>query len=240
MDGYKHILLEELGKLSIPCTDEQAALLCKHLELVIEKNRETNLTRIDTVEDGIYLHIIDSVICLASLDKLASHKRILDLGTGGGFPGIPLAVMLDAEVVLLDSVNKKIRAIEAFVTALDLSSRCSAVCARSEELAARSPNSFDIVVARAVAQTNTLIEYAAPLLVSNGTLCVWKAHIADDELLAAKNAAEICGMRIVSRGTYELPHGYGHREIIFIEKVGEPSIPLPRRNGMAVKRPLGL
>lgn len=240
MGRYERLLRDELEKVSIPCTEDQAALLCRHLDLLIEKNREMNLTRIDSVEDGVYLHIIDSVICLPSLGSLPFPKRILDLGTGGGFPGIPLAVMLDADVTLLDSVRKKASAVGGFLAALGLSARCTSLCARSEELATYAPNSFDIVAARAVAQANILIEYAAPLLRSGGILCAWKAHISDDERSAALRAAEICGMRIVSRETYELPYGYGHREIIYVQKVGDPRIPLPRRCGMAAKRPLGL
>lgn len=239
MDGYIDALIYELKELSIPCTYEQAVLLCRHLELVIEKNKETNLTRIDTMQDGIFLHIIDSLICFSALDSISPGSHILDLGTGGGFPGIPLSIMLDADVTLLDSVRRKAAAVEDFILQLDLSSRCSVICARAEELAVTSADSFGIIVARAVAETNILIEYASPLLMMGGTLCAWKAHISEDELAAAERAAAICSMKIVSRETYELPHEYGHREIIYIRKEDEPSISLPRRNGMAAKRPLG-
>lgn len=240
MDRYEDLLIEELEKLSIPCREDQATLLCKHLDLVIRRNKEMNLTRIDSVEDGLYLHIIDSLICLRSLKSLTAEKHILDLGTGAGFPGIPLAVMLDADVTLLDSISKKAAAVEEFLIALGLSARCVSMCSRSEDLARMVPNSFEIVAARAVAQTNVLIEYAAPLLGPEGILCAWKAHITEEELSAALRAADICGMRIVSRETYELPRNYGHREIVYLQRVGDPSIPLPRRCGMAAKRPLGL
>ncbi|MDO5106672.1 MAG: 16S rRNA (guanine(527)-N(7))-methyltransferase RsmG [Coriobacteriaceae bacterium] len=240
MDSFASMLVDELDALGIPCTDDQAALLLKHLGLVIETNKTTNLTRIDTFGDGIYLHLIDSVICSQSIAALPHHGRILDLGTGGGFPGIPLAVMLGSNVTLLDSIGKKVSAVASFIHELGLDDRCQAICSRSEELALMQPSSFDVVVARAVAQTNVLVEYAAPLLNDGGTLCTWKANIDDAELVAAERAADICGMRIVSRETYELPKGYGHREIIYIEKNGEPKIKLPRRNGMATKRPLGL
>ena len=203
METYTSLLVDELDALGIPCTSDQAALLLKHLGLVIEMNKTTNLTRIDTLEQGIFLHLIDSIICSRSIGALPHHQSVLDLGTGGGFPGIPLAIML-------------------------------------EELALKMPRSFDVIVARAVAQTNVLVEYAAPLLIDGGMLCTWKANIDDDEIAAAERAATICGMSIVSRETYELPKSFGHREIIYIEKTGEPKIKLPRRNGMATKRPLGL
>ena len=240
METYTSLLVDELDGLGIPCSTDQAALLLKHLGLVIETNKTTNLTRIDTFEQGIYLHLIDSVICSQSIGALPHHHSVLDLGTGGGFPGIPLAIMLGSETTLLDSIGKKASAVSSFIHELDLDDRCHAICSRSEELALQMPCSFDVVVARAVAQTNVLIEYAAPLLVEGGTLCSWKANIDDDEISTAERAADICGMRIVSRETYELPKGYGHREIIYIEKNGESKIKLPRRNGMATKRPLGL
>lgn len=240
METYTSLLVDELDALGIPCTSDQAALLLKHLGLVIEMNKTTNLTRIDTLEQGIYLHLIDSIICSRSIGALPHHQSVLDLGTGGGFPGIPLAIMLGSDITLLDSIGKKAAAVSSFISKLGLDDRCHAICSRSEVLALQIPCGFDAVVARAVAQTNVLIEYAAPLLVDGGTLCSWKANIDESELSAAERAAEICGMRIVSRETYELPKGYGHREIIYIEKNGEPKIKLPRRNGMATKRPLGL
>ena len=240
METYTSLLVDELDALGIPCSADQAALLLKHLGLVIETNKTTNLTRIDTFEQGIYLHLIDSVICSQSLGALPHHHSVLDLGTGGGFPGIPLAIMLGSDITLLDSIGKKAAAVSSFIRKLGLDDRCHAICSRSEELALKMPCSFNVIVARAVAQTNVLVEYAAPLLIDGGMLCTWKANIDDDEIAAAERAAAICGMSIVSRETYELPKSFGHREIIYIENTGEPKTKLPRRNGMATKRPLGL
>lgn len=164
----------------------------------------------------------------------------VNLGTGGGFPGIPLAIMLDTKVTLLDSIQKKVSAVDGFIHALGLDDRCSAKCSRSEDLARTAPESFDLVVSRAVAQLNVLIEYASPLLATDGMLCALKANLSDDELATASAAAEICGMTIESQESFNLPQDYGHREILFIRKTGASSIPLPRRNGMATKRPLGI
>ena len=240
MGSMDELLAQSLDELSIECSPEQRELLLKHLQLVIDKNNVLNLTRIDSMEDGIYLHIIDSLLCANHLRTIGTPLSVLDLGTGGGFPGIPLSIVLGAQVTLLDSIQKKVAAVDGFINSLGLSAQCSAMCSRSEDLARTNPASFDIVAARAVAQTNVLIEYAAPLLKEHGVLCALKASLASEELSAAQNSCEICGMSIVSRETFELPSGYGHREIIYIEKTNEPSIPLPRRNGMATKRPLGI
>ena len=240
MNAVEELLVDGLHEIGLDCTLDQRKLLLKHLNLVIEKNKDLNLTRIDSLEDGIHLHIIDSLICAKQLRSRGNCLKILDLGTGGGFPGIPLSIVLGGQVTLVDSISKKVAAVNGFVHHLGLDGVCSALCARSEDLARTAPESFDVVVARAVAQTNILIEYASPLLVTGGVLCALKANVSDEELEHASRASELCGMRIVSRETVELPNGYGHREIIYIEKIGSPSIQLPRRNGMATKRPLGM
>lgn len=240
MAQHQEILLKALDGMGIACTPRQADLLLKHLTLVVDKNKDLNLTRITTIDDGIHLHIIDSLLSLPHLMTYGKGLNVLDLGTGGGFPGIPLAIMSNFQVTLLDSITKKVSTVDSFISQLGLSERCEAVCMRSEELAQTQAASFDVVIARAVAQTNVLIEYAAPLLKTDGVLCAMKARISDDEIDAAHRAADVCGMSIVSRETFELPESHGSREIIYIEKIAEPSIKLPRRNGMATKRPLGL
>lgn len=240
MNAAEELLADGLHEIGLDCTPDQRLLLLEHLHLVIEKNKELNLTRIDSLEDGIYLHIIDSLICAEQLKSLGNSLKILDLGTGGGFPGIPLSIVLGGHVTLLDSISKKVAAVDGFIKQLHLDSSCAAICSRSEDLARITPESFDVVLARAVAQTNVLIEYASPLLVAGGILCALKANVTDDEFEHASRSSEICGMSIVSRETIELPKGYGHREILYIEKTGAPSIQLPRRNGMATKRPLGM
>ena len=102
------------------------------------------------------------------------------------------------------------------------------------------PESFSYVFARAVAQSNVLVEYAAPLLKKNGLLVLEKANPTKDEMAAANRAAKICGMKFVSRETCELPNGLGHREILQYQKVAKSKIKLPRQNGMAKNQPLGI
>lgn len=240
MTSLEDMLVRELNGFGIDCSPTQAQLLIKHLELVIEKNKEVNLARVDSLDKGVYLHVIDSLLCVPAVRAYADDPAILDLGSGGGYPGIPLAIMGCGTVTLLDSIAKKIAALQSFIKELGIENTCSAVCCRSEELATQEPNSFDIVVARAVAQSNVLIELSAPLLKTGGILIALKANPSDDELAIADKAASLCGMSYVSRETFELPNDLGHREIICFKKSGEPSLKLPRRNGMATKRPLGI
>ncbi len=232
-------LIAELAEFGIACDARQASLLIRHLSLVIEKNRVVNLTRIVEPEEAVTLHIVDSLLPLASSKlNLGVESRYLDIGTGAGFPGIPLGIMTGAHGLLIDSVGKKVTAVNEFVQELGLSQVCARQV-RAEDLA-RESERHDAVFARAVAQSNVLIEYATPLL-KQGALCVLeKAHVHDDELSAAQQAADICGLSLVSRETFELPRELGHREILIFQKQRGSRIKLPRRTGEAKRSPLGL
>lgn len=233
-------LLEYLDEYGIHVSEDQARLMVAHLDLVIEKNKVLNLTRITEPFEGLVLHCLDSLMPLAFISsQIGSQDVVLDVGTGAGFPGIPLAIATSAHAVLIDSVGKKVDAVNDFSTVLGLDN-VEALHVRAEELALERPASFSYVFARAVAQSNVLVEYAAPLLKMKGMLVLEKANPTDDEIGAANSAAKICGMKFVSRETCELPNGLGHREILQYQKVSKPKIRLPRQNGMAKKQPLGV
>ena len=231
-------LLDELDYLGIYCTDETATKMIRHLELVVEKNKVINLTRIVALRDAVTLHLVDSLVPLRSNEFRPSEGlRFLDIGTGAGFPGIPLALVTGMEGVFIDSVGKKVNAVNEFINDLGMTN-CQALHIRAEELALKRPNSFDYVVARAVAQSNVLAEYATPLLRKNGCLVLEKANIEPEELQNLNYASQICGLTRVSRETCELPDGMGHREVLIYKKTGKSSIKLPRNNGMAKNHPL--
>jgi 16S rRNA (guanine527-N7)-methyltransferase len=234
-ENYLRGLLEDYG---IDTTYEQRVLLLRHLDLVIEKNKTLNLTRIQDVESGIVLHILDSLL-LAPACAAAPKGSYLDVGTGAGFPGIPIAIVSGRDSLLIDSVGKKVAAVSEFVDELGLSA-VEAKAIRAEELARERHGAFSVVTARAVGQINTLVEYATPLLKVGGRLVVAKANLSDDEIAAGTRAAKICGLKSVSRETFELPYGMGHREVISYRKVRNPSIKLPRNTGMAQHHPLGV
>lgn len=231
---------EELADFGISCTEEQARLLVAHLSLVIEKNKVVNLTRITDPADAVTLHIVDSLLPLA-VERLglSSDSSFVDIGTGAGYPGIPLGVMTGAEGLLLDSVGKKVAAVSEFIHELGLTN-LTALHTRVEDLPTDVLGVQDCVVARAVAQSNVLVEYATPLLSFGGLLVLEKAHVSDEEYEAAKKASKLCGLSIVSRETFELPREMGYREILVFAKTGEARVKLPRKAGMAKKEPLGL
>lgn len=250
MDHKSHeVVKEELLELLASDTDlslltmtpEMAELLVQHLNLVVEKNKSINLTRITNEYEAIVLHILDSLLFIAhNPTVLGPGERLLDIGTGAGYPGLPLTIVSGCQSTLIDSVGKKVNAVTEFTDALGLADRVSCLHARAEEVPEACHSRFDVVVARAVAQTNVLIEYATPCLRRNGTLLVGKGNPSDEETQAASRAAKICGLEESGRFEYELPRDLGHRTILVYTKTGNPRIKLPRQNGMAKRSPLGL
>ncbi len=245
MTNFDYSLYEEklsvyLNDYGIQATGEQVLGLLKHLDLVIEKNKVVNLTRITNVEEALVLHILDSLLPL-TLPGVSERlsKAYLDMGTGAGFPGIPIGLLSGSQGVLIDSVGKKISAVNEFCDELGLK-KVHGEHGRLEELAVTHRGEFGLVFARAVAQANVLVEYAAPFLTKNGMLVLEKANPQMSEINASNKAAKICGMRMLEPVEFELPDELGHRTILLYIKDDSPSIKLPRRTGLAKQSPLGL
>ncbi|MBM6676016.1 16S rRNA (guanine(527)-N(7))-methyltransferase RsmG [Olsenella uli] len=237
-NGRVERLLDELSGFGIEVTGQQAEALVAYLDLVIEKNKVMNLTRITEPDEAVTLHLVDSLLPLASpLLSLDERSRLLDMGTGAGFPGVPFAIVTGAQATLVDSVRKKVDAVQEFASALGIHN-VTTRHARLEDLARELPASQDVVFARALAQTNVLLEYATPFLRRSGLLVVEKGRPEEDEIERAERAADLCGMKLVSRETYELPHELGHREILIYQKIRKSKIRLPRKVGMARSNPL--
>ena len=232
----RNALCESLASYGISISSDQACALLRHLDLVVEKNKVLNLTRITSIEDGIDKHIIDSVL-LTTVMEGASEKCFLDIGTGAGFPGIPITIVTGMQGTLIDSVGKKVAAVNEFLQELNISSS-QALQIRAEEFAKTCHTRYDYVVARAVAETAVLIEYAAPLLKMGGKAIIAKALPSSEEIERADIVSCMCGMNNVSRETFELPHSAGTRTLLVYEKVGKASVKLPRAVGVAKHHPL--
>lgn len=210
------------------------ALLEKHLELVIEANKTTNITRISSWEDGMRLHVEDSLLGLAAL-QACPEGRYADIGTGAGYPGIPLAIESGRETLLVDSVGKKTALLDGFVEELGLEN-VTTYTGRIEDLAREMPAAFSAITARALSRTSVLMELASPLLAKGGRLICYKARIEDDEMDHALGLQDTLGMRLVSDEDFTL--GDCQRRILCFEKTGKPKVRLPRRTGLAQKKPL--
>ena len=209
-------------------------LLKRHLELVIEANKTTNITRISTWEEGMLLHVEDSLVGLPEVMD-APAGRMADIGSGAGYPGIPLAVESGRQTLLADSVGKKPAILSSMVETLGLEN-VEVYTGRIEDLACEKPAAFTVVTARALAQLSILMELASPMLQEGGRLVCYKANVSDEELQHALSLQEQLGMKHVSDRIVTL--GDNCRRIICFEKAGCPKIKLPRKVGMAQKRPL--
>lgn len=235
-------MLENLSEqYSLGFSQHQLLLVMHHLYLMYQKNAFINLTSIRTMPDGLILHSLDSLLFAKVIDEyiaLDSYALALDMGTGGGFPGIPLAAVSNFDVELLDSVGKKVNACNEFVEEMGLEDRVHASHARLEEFVKETGRAFDIVTARALAKLDVLIEYAEPYVKRGGYLFFGKANPDAQEIRDAKMVAKICGFEIVSRETFELPENFGHREIVVLRKISKSKVRLPRKNGEAKNNPL--
>jgi 16S rRNA (guanine527-N7)-methyltransferase len=139
----------------------------------------------------------------------------------------------------VDSVGKKVAAVQDFVHELGFDDQIRVVACRIEDLGRTERGRYSAAVARAVAPAGVLIEYATPLLKKGGRVIIAKARPSDEEIATAHKVAKICGLENVSRETFELPHELGHREVMVYERVGNPRIKLPREVGRARHQPLG-
>lgn len=227
-------LAQEIG---ITLTMDESRRLLDHLSLVIEKNKVLNLTRIVDEKAGVRLHVVDSIAAFPAVVDCPDGE-LCDLGTGAGFPGIPLALLSGREVTLVESVKKKAAAVEEFLAPLGLSDAVNVFPGRAEELAMARPHAYACCTARALSSLTALLELSAPLLARGGRLIALKASPEEAEIAAAELAAPQVGMKPLDVVRYTLPAGDETRSLFIYEKVSEPRVKLPRRPGMAQRQPL--
>lgn len=216
---------------------ESDVLIEKYLEEVLSMNERINLTRITEPNEARLLHIEDSLSALNELGA-APEGSYGDLGSGGGFPGVPLGIMSGRQTTLIDSVKKKMAAVKEILDKLDLSDQINTYDGRIEELACEKPGSFAVLTARALSALDSLVELASPLLQDHGQLICLKAQVDEGEIERAQHIEEMTGMQLIAKRNFYLSDQETFRTVLVFEKVHEPGIILPRRIGMAQKRPL--
>lgn len=226
-----------LNQYGIAASQEQCDALMEHLEFVIEANDRVQLTSIRDIEDGKRLHVLDSLTCLPEINN-ALAGPLLDIGTGGGFPGIPLAIMTGRDVALLDSVKKKLAILEILKAQSETFNKISFKPVRAEELAIVEPESYSVITARALSVLPAIIELASPLLTKGGSFIALKGNLLDEELVRGDKAASLVGMKRVSTRKFELADSHDKRTIVVYNKIGKSKRKLPRRVGLAQKQPL--
>lgn len=217
-------------------SSSQRQLIEEHLKLVIDVNKQINLTRIDSYDEGMLLHVEDSLAGLEELNK-APSGLFGDLGSGAGYPGIPLAIATGRKTMLIDARKKKMDAVNTIIGQLGLSDQISVYAGRAELLARTQSKRYAALTARALSRLSVLLELASPLLNNGGILICYKAQLSDDELEDAKSILSLVGMNLVSDRGFMLGEEY-QRRIITFKKIAEPRIKLPRQEGMAQRNPL--
>ena len=228
-----------LAKLGFPLTDRQKEQYERYFELLVEWNEKINLTAI-TEKDEVYLkHFYDSIAPI--LQGLIENQpiRLLDIGAGAGFPGLPMKILFpELDVTIIDSLNKRINFLHLLAEELGLSG-VHFYHGRAEDFAQDKAfrAQFDIVTARAVARMQVLSELTIPYLKVGGRLLALKASNAPEELEEAKNALNLLFSKVEDNLQYELPNG-DPRYITLVEKKKETPNKYPRKAGMPNKRPL--
>lgn len=212
--------------------------LAVHLDAVLKANQRMNLTAIRNVEDAIYLHVIDSLLCIREINE-APEGRIADLGSGAGYPGIPLALATSRSVDLVESITKKADFLGEVAALLGESVEIRVRNTRAEMLALTDSGGYSVVTARALSGLQSLVELASPLLRPGGRLVALKGRVAEEELEAGTAVAALVGMRLLYSRRYVLPVRGDARACVVYEKIGESRIRLPRREGLAQRKPLG-
>jgi 16S rRNA (guanine527-N7)-methyltransferase len=218
--------------LDVPAETIQG--LAAHLSAVIAATKEFNLTRVPE-QEAVALHVLDSATAYWAVDA-APEGPMVDLGSGAGFPGIPLAVLTRRHTSLVESVRKKAAFLERVVADLCLDVVVHPV--RAEELALSSRDEYSVATARALSALPSLVELAAPLLAVGGRLICMKAAPNSDELSSGRKAARLCGLVELEQVAVAIPGNDSRRSLIIYEKAGPSATRLPRRAGMAQRQPL--
>ena len=231
------LLLSDAQNLGIELSQEQLSRFDTLSQLLVEQNKTMNLTAI-TDPDGIAVkHFADSISVLTAAD-IPHSARVLDVGTGAGFPALPLLIMRpDIDLTMIDSTAKKLKYVENTVNELGLIAQT--LHARAEEAGQSKEyrESFDFVVSRAVAALNVLCEYCLPFVKINGYFIAMKGAKAQEEIDNAKSAIKILGGKIVAEKTFSLSDG-GERTLVVIKKISHVSSKYPRPSAQIAKKPL--
>ena len=232
-------LKEALSEIGLAVSDEQADKFAKYMRGVLEWNEKVNLTRITEPDEFIVKHFLDSLAC-CNRKEFQQAERIIDVGTGAGFPGVPLAIISpEKEFVLMDSLAKRLKIIDELCAGAGISN-VRTVHSRAEELARNKQHreKYDLCVSRAVANMAVLSEYCLPFVKVGGFFMAYKGPEAAAEATEAENAINLLGGSLweicdASLKKYALSH-----KIVLIKKVKNTVSKYPRKAGTPTKEPL--
>ncbi len=238
-------LLAGLSELGIPYTEQMLEQLQTYYEMMVEKNKVMNLTAVTEKDEVITKHFLDS-LCFAKVylpkRKEGFSPRIIDIGTGAGFPGIPLKIFFpELKVVLLDSLQKRINFLQDVVSALGLDG-ISCIHGRAEELSGKAEyrEQFDYAVSRAVARLASLSELCIPFVKQGGQFLAYKSEGATEEIEEAGEALSTLGCKKVDILSYTIPESDLPRKLVVATKTTATPAKYPRGGGKPMKQPIGV
>ena len=233
------ILIKGAEELNISIEEKDINSFEIYKEMLKEWNTKINITTITDDEDIDIKHFLDSLTPLVT-NLFDGKKNLIDIGTGGGFPGIPLKIIKrELNVTLLDSLNKRINFLNEVINRLELED-IIAIHARAEEMSIKPVyrEKYDIAISRAVASLNTLSEYCIPFVKLGGYFISMKGPDAEEELKSGNNAIKVLGGRIVDKKLICIPESDIMHSLIIIEKIKETPTKYPRGGGKPLKNPL--
>lgn len=234
---FKEILRNLLKEIDIVLNEEQETMFFKYMNLLLEWNEKINLTAIIEPQEIILKHFVDS---LTISKKIKDGESVVDVGTGAGFPGIPLKILRpNVKVILLDSLNKRIIFLDDVIQKLGLE-EIYAIHGRVEEFGKNKKyrEKFDVATSRAVANLAVLSEYMLPLVKVGGKCICMKGAQVNEEVANAKNAIKVLGGKIVEKEEFFLPRTDMGRNIVVIEKQSATPLKYPRKPGTPAKEPI--
>ena len=237
MNERSEYIISRMKEAGYSLTEEQAGQFLAYYDLLIEKNQVMNLTRITEFKEAVDKHFADSLVLNRVLDPSRIHK-LIDIGTGGGFPGIPLKIMYPhMSVVMLDSVGKKIDFVNEVIEQLGLEDTY-ALHDRAEDMARdkKHREKYDACVSRAVANMTVLTEYCLPFVRVGGYFVAYKGDDRPEELAAAEKAVKVLGGRPMEFDRFSL-FGMG-RCLVKVRKDKKTPMQYPRKAGMPAKSPI--
>lgn len=233
------VLDQGCQEMGIVLDGEQRQQFVDFYEYLVEKNKVMNLTGITEFQEVLVKHFLDSLACVKAFD-IKKVKRMMDVGTGAGFPGVPLKIAFPhLEACLLDSLKKRVNFLEETFDLLKLTD-ITAVHGRAEEYAKNKAyrESFDLCVSRAVSNLATLSEYCLPYVKVGGSFISYKSGTVQEEAEQAEKAVKILGGKIRDVVYFSLPDSEIQRSLVVIEKVKSTSGKYPRKAGTPLKEPL--
>lgn len=233
MDLMKETLLKSLPEIGMDLDEQTLDTLCAFGHAVVKQNEVMNLTAITEPDRVARLHLLDSLTVAAAVDL--EGKKLIDVGCGAGFPGVPLAIACkSADVTLLDSLGKRVKWLEEILPTLGVSAEC--VTARAEEAVTGRRESYDVATSRAVARLNILLELTAPYVKVGGKVVAMKGTAAREELSECKNAVKKLGLKLSE--IREFPVEDTCHSLLIFEKVAPTPPAYPRRYAKIKASPL--